>query len=174
MSEMVVRGLKLRRVYPGSPSWVGLGPVEVIPVEEVEQFAAVEPFTFDTQGLTVPAWTEDALRRMDKLGIAFPVSVSLQGPVMLPSEKDISEVVPVWYSTGFHWQGGFDIIVAAVRIVDELMAETLPDEVLSFEDRRFLSWHYPTWWDAPQKYKDAVSERLWAGVKESERVMSDV
>jgi hypothetical protein len=175
MSEFTVRAVQVRRVYESSESWIGLEPVEFVPVKEVRKFApVVEPFSFDTNRLTVPAWTEDALRRMDKLGIPFPVSVSLYGPILLPSIDDASMFVPVWYSTGFNWQGGFDIIVAAVRIVDELMAGTLADELLSYEDRRFLAWHYPSWRNAPQEYNDAVDKRLREGVRESEQVMSDV
>jgi hypothetical protein len=99
----------------------------------------------------------------------------LYGPIMMPSEEDVSKVVPVWYSVGFNWQGGWTILKAVVRIVDELMDGTLADEALSHEDRRFLAGHYRSWGNnAPLYYQDAVHERLWEGVRESELVKWDV
>lgn len=158
MSE-IVRGFKLSRVHPNNTSWVALKAAYVLPANSEDRFVAVsEPFESPSYN-SVFAWTEHALRMMDRLGIPFPVSVSLHGPVMMPSAADVSEFVPMWYSTGFHWKGGFDISAAVVRIVDELVAGALADDALSYEDRRFLISHYPS---GLESYPDAM-ERLREG-----------
>lgn len=166
MSEVVVRGFKLSRVYPNNTSWVVLNAAYVLPANSEDRFAAVsEPFKLPSY-TSVFAWTEHALRMMDRLGIAFPVSVSLYGPVMMPSAADVSEVVPMWYSTGFHWKGGFDISAAVVRIVDNLIAGAFADDAFSYEDRRFLISHYPS---DLESYPDAM-KRLREGMKEGSHV----
>lgn len=169
MSERVIRGVEAVSVNPRQAWMVGLEPTSSVPAEDDEYFVPIpEPFTSDD---LVYAWTEDALHRMDKLGIVFPVSVSLCGPVMLPSKENFSDLIPVWYSTGFDWKGGWTIGGSVVRIVDEFMDGTLADEVLSFEDRRFLAAHYRPWsGNGSRYYLDEVHVRLWEGVKEGSNV----
>lgn len=176
--KFTVCGVEVSSVDPDE-EWVkALETVDFVPaplnpkyVPVPESFMYTDDRTFWQKGeeQAVFAWTENTLRLMDRLGISFPISVSLHGPIMLPSKYDASATVPVWYSTGFDWNGGWNVTAAVARIVDEFMAGTLAYE-LSFEDRRFLATHYPVWGKYPLKYKIAAQKRLREGVPESELV----
>lgn len=175
--KFTVCGVEVSSVDPNQEWFKALQTVDFVPaplnpkyVPVPESFVYTDDRTFWQKGeeQAVFAWTENTLRLMDRFGISFPVSVSLHGPIMLPSKYDASVAVPVWYSTGFNWNGGWDIRAAVTRIGDEFMAGTLAYK-LSFEDRRFLATHYPIWRsNAPKGYVAAVHERLREGVPKSE------
>jgi hypothetical protein len=111
-----------------------------------------EPVIFEPDRPYMLGWTEEML---DKLGIAFPVSVSLHGPVLVPSADG---VVPVWYATDFRWLDDLTLTDGAVRVVDALMGGLSVDELLSFDDKRFLSWFYPMWEDASVNHSKVRKE----------------
>lgn len=134
MSEFVVRGFEAYRKF---------------------EDALPEPVVFEPDRPRVLGWSEGMLRRLDESGIAFPLSVSLCGPVMLPSAEGM---VAVWYSNDFIWLDGLVVTDAAVRVVDALMGGRLVDELLSYEDERFLSWFYPRWEDASVNYLSGEEE----------------
>lgn len=134
MSNFVVRGFEARRGFEN-----------VLP----------EPVVFEPESPRVLGWSEGMLRRLDESGIAFPLSVSLCGPVIMPCENG---VIAVWYSNDFIWLDDLVITDAAVRVVDALMGGHLVDEPLSYEDKRFLSWFYPMWEDASVNHLSIVEE----------------
>lgn len=163
---MVVRGFELGSVQPDDASWFILWPVDFVPELGDDEFVAA-PEAFPYPGVymggepAVYAWTEETLRRMDKLGIAFPVAASLHGPVMLPSAKDDSVLVPVWYSVRDDADGVSSIADAVAWLVENLMTGSVADEVLSGEDKRFLAAHYSFAVDGSVENVNDLYVKLW-------------
>lgn len=162
-----MRGFEFKSVQPDDADWLVLWPVDFVPAAGDEEFVAA-PEAFPYPGVymggepAVYAWTEATLLRMDKLGIAFPVAASLCGPVMLPSAKDDSVLVPVWYSVRDDADGAASSIADAVTwLVENLMAEDVTDEMLSGEDKRFLASHYSFAVDGSVENVNDLYLKLW-------------
>jgi hypothetical protein len=179
MSEFIVRAVEVTSVDPNECRIKALRAVDFVPAQSDLKYAPVpEVFVYmdgynwegEERSRMMFSWTENTLRRMDKLGIMFPVSASLHGPILLPSIENASEFVPVWYTTKLDLRS-IAKLVKVGPLVDELMTGVLPDATLSYEDRRFIAWHHKA---KTAEYGRAVKARLREGVPESELVKWDV
>lgn len=141
---------------------IDLDPILFTPSDDVVEFYAMvgKPFRMKSANSYVPGWTEEALQRMDRLGIAL--NVTLNGPVMLPAVKQNEDLIPVWYAPFAEDANYVSVVVAgAVRVVDEWMAAGCVG--LSDEDRIFLALNYPYERDdVPTNYHKAVFKKLRA------------
>lgn len=172
--EFTVHGFELSQVPPRDYSWFTLLPVELPPSEEErgDWFVPIpEPFTHPNttgvrmQGMPVVfAWTKNTLQMIDRLGLAFPVSVSLRGPVSMVSSADGRSVVQVWYSTWSGVEAAEKLEDGAFWLVEELMAKRLKVNVFSYEERRFLVEHYPSQRVSSRRY-GSIMNRLLDEVK---------
>lgn len=171
--EFTVHGFELSMVPPRDYSWFTLFPVNYLPDEDGDEewfVPVLETFTHANTvdvrvdgGPVVFAWTENTLQMMDKLGLSFPVSVSLRGPVSMVSSDDGTSAVQVWYSTWCGLKAAEKLADGAFWLVEELMAKRLPVDMFSYEERRFLSWHYPSQRVSSRRYGSIMNRLLDEG-----------
>lgn len=147
---------------PERSQLIDLDPILFTPSDDAVEFYAMvdKPFQMKSGSSYVPGWTEEALHRMDRLGITL--SMVLDGPVLLSAVKKDEGLIPVWYAPFAEGSDYSSVVIAGVlRVVDEWMASGYVG--LSDEDRIFLALNYPYERDdVSASYHKAIFKKLHA------------
>jgi hypothetical protein len=179
MSELIVHAVEAASVEEKLSWFVRLSPLFNVPgttnVSAVKYVEVPEPFERFSRFAPVYGWTEHALRKMEKFGIAFPVAL-LEQPIMLPCEWG-PETVPVWISSEYDPTYEPEYVRAVVQAGVNVVASGLCEQ-LTVDDLMFLNRNHPRTHDvALMNAESEAAYRLleeWLSMRVSESKGSHV